>query len=137
MDEKGFAVIGSAVIVALAVFMGFGAAVIIQRNSLLHQAKLSQHRMARSVHEDLTLTVDRNPDNTEILLRNTGSTPLIADVLLLRRPDNSLDAREQLGGSGDVLPLGIMENGGFTVGENVGENEVGVATRLGNVFWEV
>jgi len=54
--------------------MGFGAAVIMQRSSMLHQSKLSEQRIARKSHESLKVIVDRKSDTTDVTLMNRGST---------------------------------------------------------------
>lgn len=134
--ERGFAVVGSAIILSLALFMGFAAAVIVQRNSLLHRTKLSLQRVSRSAHEDLNVNVTRNIDNTNITVTNGGSAASVVEILLLKHLDNSLESRDEIGGCGDDLVVNVLEEKTCTIGENIGENEVGVFTRLGNVFWE-
>lgn len=137
MNNEGFAVVGSVVIIALAVFMGFSAAVVVQRGHLLHQVRLTQQRGARAAHESLKLVVDRKSNSTDITLVNQGSTPSVADALLLKSPGGSLEARQELGGRGDIIPVEIIGQENFTIeNENIGDSVAGVHTRLGNVFWE-
>lgn len=93
-DDKGFAIVGSAIIVALAIFMGFGAAVIMQRSSMLHQSKLSGQRIARKSHESLTVTVNRNENTTDVTLRNKGSTPVVAETFLVKDKAGQMHAYE-------------------------------------------
>lgn len=136
-DERGIAVIGSAVIVALAIFMGFGAAVIVRRNGLLHQAKLSRQRIEGSIHEQLDVSVNRNEDSAVVTLVNSGSVPSAAETLVIKRSDGSLDAKSELE-SRDAILVEVMGEKKFTAStsENYGDDNLGVYTRLGNVYWE-
>jgi len=130
VEERGFAVIAGAVMIALALFMGFGAAVVVAQSNLIHSAKIAQELIATRAHEDLRLTVI---DETQIKIRNIGSTPSVVNAILLKGPDNSLSVYIP----DKVFYVGILENCISNLQSAPAEDStVGVLTGLGNVFWE-
>lgn len=131
VEERGFAVIAGAVMIALALFMGFGAAVVVAQSNLIHSAKIAQELIATRAHEELYLIPDLL--NNEILIVNKGSTPsIVVKLLLVKEPGGVLEAIDQ-----DVY-IGILDNGVISILDldiEEGDN-VGALTRLGNVFWK-
>ncbi len=131
VEERGFAVIAGAVMIALALFMGFGAAVVVAQSNLIHSAKIAQELIATRAHEDLR--VIHNPGETEIKIRNIGSTPSVVNAILLKGPDNSLSVYIP----DKVFYVGILENCISHLQSAPAEDStVGVLTSFGNVFWE-
>jgi hypothetical protein len=129
-EERGFAVIAGAIMVALSLFFAFGAAVVAEHSSLVHTAKLAQERISSKAHERLAVTVTRNPGSTVIEVRNVGSIPSVCVALLIARPmPVGLEAKSI------NLFVGILENRTITEGRAISDN-IGVLTGLGNVFWE-
>lgn len=129
VEERGFAVIAGAVMIALALFMGFGAAVVVAQSNLIHSAKIAQELIATRAHEDLRLTVI---DETHINIRNIGSTPSVVVALLVEKRDSFSVY------SIPTVYIGILDSSGphnIPIPVNKGDN-VGMLTSLGNVFWE-
>lgn len=133
MRERGFAIIGTVVVVALAVALGFGAAVVLGQSHLVATAKRAQSTLSAKSHEKANIVpVERNPDNTEVLVRNDGSTSIVLKKALVEKVDNSLTVYDL---EGEVI--NTLDNSIFTIPVRVENNAtLGVLTRLGNVFWE-
>lgn len=133
MRERGFAIIGTVVVIALAVALGFGAVVVLEQSNLAATAKRSQSMLSAKSHERTNVVaVERNPDNTKVLVRNDGSTPTVLKKALVVGEDNSLTVYDL----GDEV-VDTLDNSVFTVPARVEDNAtLGVLTRLGNISWE-
>lgn len=133
MRESGFAILGTAVVIALAVALGFGAFVVLEQSNLVATTKQAQNRLSAKSHERVNvLAVGRNPENTKVLVRNDGSTSALLEKVLVVNVDNSLKTYD-LGGEF----VGVLDNSVFTVTSHVASSAtLGVLTRLGNTFWE-
>jgi hypothetical protein len=130
-DERGFAIIAAALLVALSIFFGIGAAVVIEHSRMVEGAARAQQLQLIRSREYLSVRV-LNEENFEVA--NRGSSPSVLSAFLVRSESGiSVSYAEGY--------LGAFQSRIFTrqdVGlDNLLEyrENIGVMTQLGNTFW--
>lgn len=131
MDDRGLAIAGAALMVALSLFLAFGSAVVMKRNSLLRTAQKSQQEQVSRAHEDLSVNVDADSDKTTI--SNYGSHTSVIYRIVVEQTGGS--KVKDYTGSVTVLDSITVDLGTkYGIDLKTGDN-VGFVTRLGNTFW--
>jgi hypothetical protein len=127
-DERGFAIVAAALLIAVSIFFGLAAAVLVEHSRMVEGAARAQQLQSIRAREELGLDV--SGQNIEVV--NRGSLPSVISAFLIRT-ENGLVAESV---ENAVPFLGAFDRKTFTIRTAIGENDnVGVLTQLGNVFW--
>jgi hypothetical protein len=129
-DERGFAIVAAALLVAVSIFFGIAAAVVVEHSHMVEGAAHAQQMQSIRSREELSLWIV-SENTVEVV--NKGALPSVI-VAFLINTENGLVVKP----AENVIPyLGAFENKTFTItGEgDLREFDVGVLTQLGNVFW--
>jgi len=129
-DERGFAIVAAAMLVAISIFFGLAAAVVVEHSRLVEGAARVQQLQSVRSREELSLRV-LSGGNVEVV--NKGSLPSVIVDFLINKPNGLVVIPVE-----NAVPyLGAFKRETFTITDedNLREFDVGVLTQLGNVFW--
>lgn len=129
-NERGFAIIAAALLVALSVMFGLGAIVVVEHSRLVEEASRVQRLQSVRATEDLSLTA---VGTDEIEVTNKGALPSFLVAYLIKKQDGSLEAHKF---TSPAEFVGAFEKKTLTLSPTLGGNDkIGILTQLGNVFW--
>ena len=129
-DERGFAIVAAAMLVAISIFFGLAAAVVVEHSRLVEGAARVQQLQSVRSREELSLRV-LSGGNVEVV--NKGSLPSVIVDFLINKPNGLVVIPVE-----NAVPyLGAFKRETFTITDedNLREFDVGVLTQLGNIFW--
>lgn len=128
LDEKGLAIAGGALVVALSIFLAFGSAVVVRRNDLLRSVKRSQQTEVRRSHEQLSVSIAHENDRIEAA--NYGSHTSVVKLVIVEGSNETRIMRREM-----TVP--VMDEEALSLPEDSlqSEDNVGLVTTLGNTFW--
>ena len=125
-DERGFAIVAAALLVAISIFFGLAAAVVVEHSHMVEGAAHAQQMEWARTREDIKLTMQGS--NMEII--NRGAQPSVIISLLCVDNNGSMTAQQE---NPPILLYAFGKENIF-LGALAG-NKIGVLTQLGNVFW--
>ncbi len=128
LDERGLAIAGGALVVALSIFLAFGAAVVVRRNDLLRSVKRSQQTEVRRSHEELSVSIDHEADRIEAA--NYGSHTSVVKLVIIEGSSETRIMRDEM-----TVPVMSEESLELPEDSLQSEDNIGLVTTLGNTFW--